>query len=119
VAEASSTPSPSSAPAVAAGPSESPAESDRLRVTLLEALRRHLVYPRLARQRGWEGTVLLAFELGDGGTISAIRVEQSSGHRVLDLAASKALGQVGRVAVPGVDKDRPLTLPVIFSLTGG
>ncbi len=48
-------------------------------------------YPRLARKRGWEGTVLLEVEVLSSGNVGVVRVAHSSGHKVLDRAAQKAV----------------------------
>lgn len=47
-------------------------------------------YPLLARQRGWEGTVILRLELLADGTVGEVEVAQSSGYPVLDTAAQEA-----------------------------
>jgi protein TonB len=44
-------------------------------------------YPRLAREQGWEGLVLLKVLVRADGAVGDIRVERGSGHRVLDDAA--------------------------------
>ena len=48
-------------------------------------------YPRLARMRGWEGVVQIRLVVGVDGSVVEARVEQSSGHRVLDDAALVAV----------------------------
>lgn len=47
-------------------------------------------YPRIARERGWEGTVILRIEVLPDGAVGAIEVAQSSSHRALDDAAVEA-----------------------------
>ncbi len=44
-------------------------------------------YPRLARQRGWEGIVRLEVFVDKDGIPSEVGIEQSSGHGILDKAA--------------------------------
>lgn len=48
-------------------------------------------YPRLSRQRGEEGRVIILVEVRSNGNIGQISVVQSSGHRRLDNAALKAV----------------------------
>jgi protein TonB len=48
-------------------------------------------YPRLARQRGWQGEVLLQVRVGSSGQVLAARVERSTGYPVLDRAALQAV----------------------------
>lgn len=45
-------------------------------------------YPRTARERGWEGTVLLHVEVLANGTAGSVITAQSSGYRVLDESAA-------------------------------
>ena len=44
-------------------------------------------YPRLARLRGWEGLVLLRVFVKGDGLVKRVEVEESSGHRILDMEA--------------------------------
>lgn len=85
------------------------------------ALADHFRYPLLARRRGWEGKVLLAFRIEPDGLLGGVRVIRGSGHRLLDGAAMESLQKVKRVDVPpgmltgGLD----LELPVEYRLTEG
>lgn len=79
-------------------------------------------YPVLARRRGWEGEVVLAFRVDADGRIGNVRVANSSGFGLLDSAARDALLRVAAVALadgrrPGTALD--LTLPVIYRLSEG
>lgn len=89
----------------------------RLRVTLQQALARHFSYPLLARRRGWQGEVVLAFRLQSDGRIIDARVARSSGYGVLDRAALDALGKVGRIP-QGAEYGLAMQLPVIYRLEG-
>jgi len=57
----------------------------RTRVRYLEPARP--AYPRHAREMGWEGTVVLRMEIRADGTVAEVKVQRTSGHRVLDQAA--------------------------------
>ncbi len=48
-------------------------------------------YPVLARRRGYEGSVVLAFEILPDGTCDGVRVAEPSGYEVLDQAAVRAV----------------------------
>ncbi len=48
-------------------------------------------YPRVARRRGVSGTVLLAAHITPEGRADQVRVQQTSGHEVLDAAALNAV----------------------------
>lgn len=45
------------------------------------------IYPRIARLRGYEGTVMLDVLVGSDGRVSERRIIESSGHGILDEAA--------------------------------
>ena len=47
-------------------------------------------YPLAAQRRGLEGRVLLAIFVDADGSVRDVRVQESSGHSVLDAAAAKA-----------------------------
>ncbi len=49
------------------------------------------VYPRTARERGYEGDVLIAAEVRADGRIGAVRINRSSGYASLDDSALEAV----------------------------
>ncbi|MBN4077886.1 TonB family protein [Nitrospina gracilis] len=49
------------------------------------------IYPPLARERKQQGKVFLSFKLDKEGEILELSVENSSGHKILDQAAIKAI----------------------------
>jgi len=82
-------------------------------------LSRYLVYPPLARSRGWEGTVLLGLRMESDGHLEKIRIERGSGYAVLDDSALNSLKRLGnlveaRVWLEGHSLD--MQIPVIFKL---
>jgi len=50
-------------------------------------------YPKLARKRGWQGTVRLNVRVEKDGTPGQVGIKESSGHRVLDNVALKTVKQ--------------------------
>lgn len=80
-------------------------------------LGRHFSYPMLARKRGWQGEVLLAFQLAADGRIHDARIARSSGHGVLDRAALKALDKVTPLE-HHAPASLTLQIPVIYRLEG-
>lgn len=82
-------------------------------------LARHFHYPRIARQRGWEGEVILGFVLNPDGRIDTIKITKSSGFYLLDQAACKSLQQVRQLQLADLQPGsaRHLQLPVIYRLT--
>lgn len=93
-------------------------QRDSLMQLLTEALAQQFRYPPLARKRGWQGEVLLAFTLDTRGTIIDARIARSSGYGALDNAA---IASLTRVASIEAGPSRPLSfeLPVIYRLHGG
>lgn len=78
-----------------------------------------LVYPPLARRRGWEGTVLLGLRVKRNGYLDGIHIEHSSGYTVLDHSALNSLIRLGHLAeassyLNGHGMD--MQLPVIYQL---
>ena len=75
-------------------------------------------YPAKARRRGWQGRVLLEVRVTATGVVAGLKVEQSSGHPILDQAALKAVRDWR--FVPALAVGRPVadivTVPVHFQL---
>ncbi len=76
-------------------------------------------YPALAQRRGWQGTVILTVRVLEDGTTDNVRLYESSGHKLLDRAARKAV-QKWRF-LPGTKNGVPvpmeILIPVLFLLT--
>lgn len=49
------------------------------------------VYPVLAREKGWEGIVILKVSVHPNGGAGQVMIDQSSGHTILDEAAVSAV----------------------------
>ena len=82
-------------------------------------LSRYLVYPPLARRRGWEGTVLLGMRVESDGHLHQLRINRSSGYTVLDHSALNSLNRVGRLAEATAwlkGRELDMQLPVIYRL---
>ncbi|RMH36772.1 MAG: energy transducer TonB [Nitrospirae bacterium] len=50
-------------------------------------------YPQIAKEKGWEGTVILRVTIGPNGKAEDIQIRKSSGYAVLDEAAVNAVKQ--------------------------
>lgn len=76
-------------------------------------------YPASARRRGLEGTATLSLDIAADGTVTAVRLEESSGHKLLDDAATDAAWTW--TFLPALQEGRPqpsnVTMPVTFRLT--
>jgi len=77
------------------------------------------VYPSLAIRRNYEGTVTLLVEVLADGSVREIEIFESSGHKMLDRSALKAVRK-WRFR-PGTKGGKPVTMkvkvPVVFRLT--
>ena len=51
----------------------------------------HPPYPLIARKKGWEGKLLLNVKINADGTVKDIKIEQSSGYKILDDISKKTL----------------------------
>lgn len=103
---------------------ENMAESAKLepqRISITQQLKRALAnqfhYPLLARKRGWNGTVFLAFSINTYGGIINARIEQGSGHALLDRAALNSLNKVNAVDAKPT-QELSFEIPIIYALNG-
>lgn len=76
-------------------------------------------YPYRARQRGWEGTVLLRAFISKEGLPEQLEIKQSSGHSVLDNAALEAvrLWQFKPASVGELSFSAWIDIPIRFVLS--
>jgi len=68
--------------------------SKHISAALKNRLARYFEYPWLARQRGWQGQVLLSLHVASNGDLSNWKVVQTSGYRTLDQSALKAARRI-------------------------
>ncbi|MGB5833159.1 MAG: energy transducer TonB, partial [Thiohalocapsa sp.] len=83
------------------------------------AIARKRRYPQNARRRGEAGTAVVSFVVERGGTITDIRLAQSSGSTRLDAAALNTLKRLGRFKpIPqAIGRNRwPMRVPIRFAL---
>lgn len=74
-------------------------------------------YPRLARERKWEGATQVSVEFDMSGKLKRVSVAGSSGHAVLDQRAIEMVQEV----LPPVPRDLRgknfvVRLPIVFKL---
>jgi TonB family protein len=74
------------------------------------------IYPKRAKQQGWEGIVVLSFSVDANGNVFNIQVVRSSGYADLDNAAIQALQQWKFAPKPGKPEEKG-RLTVRFVLT--
>lgn len=98
---------------------ESKSASAHIRGKLRTNLARYFSYPAIARRRGWQGHVQIGFRLQPDGKLTDIYIARSSGYRLLDKSAIKALRQVEPLAEAATllkGKSIDMELPVIYKL---
>lgn len=89
------------------------------KTTLGRWLAQYKTYPKKARRRNQEGTVILQFTLNKEGIVTAHIIQKSSGHKSLDKETAKMLERAQPLPkIPselGVNS-LTLTLPIQFAL---
>ncbi len=91
----------------------------QIKARLNTDLARYFDYPYIARLRGWEGTVLLAFDIEANGRLQDIRIARSSGYAILDNSALSALRKVERLTETTAwlqKRELNMQIPVIYRL---
>ncbi len=84
---------------------------------LARELAKHQQYPRIARQRNYQGTALLEFKLDNNGNVLTARVKTSSGYESLDNQALEMLRKSTPFPPPPAALiKRTITIPVYFEL---
>jgi protein TonB len=114
-AETSVSASPAALPANTAGNAALAADYARRNYTYIQRrIRDRLVYPSPARRAGIQGTTELAFTIHEDGHISAVTIQKSSGHPILDEAAIETI----HAAAPFPRPPAParLAIPIAFRL---
>ncbi len=89
------------------------------RLNLAREARRFKRYPPLARQRGWEGVVVVLVSTVANGLLPQVSLSQSSGFELLDQEALELVSQAAHTAtVPESLRNRQfgLTLPIHYRL---
>lgn len=72
-------------------------------------------YPRRARSMEYEGTVAVSFTIGPDGSVTQIKITQSSGIHTLDRAARTTIKRC-KFPCPPHKKAYPVSFPIIYIL---
>jgi TonB family protein len=92
---------------IVSGNSSSPLKAIRA------AIEKAKSYPLLARKKRIEGTTITVFTINNKGFPEDIKIKQSSGYEILDLAAIKIITK----AAPFPEVNGEIIVPIIFKLT--
>jgi len=78
-------------------------------------IRSSVQYPDRAKKRSLQGRVIISVTIGADGDITALKITQSSGHRILDRSVVKAVKESAPFSSP---PDGPVTVivPIQFRL---
>lgn len=94
----------------------------RLQSSLHHRFNARFDYPLIARIKGWQGQVTLGLRVEPDGTLTHLRVINTSGYAILDQASLRTLKGIARVP-PAADwlggRHVDLELPVEYRLTEG
>lgn len=102
-----------------------PASSNAIRAKLLTQIKtkftKHFDYPSIAQRKGWQGKVLLAFNINNKGNISEIHIKDSSGYAILDQAAHHSLSKIKKITINDwpFNMKQTFKLPIIYKLYEG
>ena len=80
-----------------------------------DAIQSAIAYPATARRMGWEGKVVVAFQLLSDGSVRDVRVVQGSGHAALDRGAIDAVRNAS--PFPRSPVEAEVITPVVYRLT--
>jgi len=80
-----------------------------------DAIQHAIAYPATARRMGWEGKVVVAFQLLSDGSVRDVRVVEGSGHAALDRGAIDAVRNAS--PFPRSPVEAEVITPVVYRLT--
>ncbi len=77
-----------------------------------------IIYPRWAVRQGWEGQINIAIEIMPNGSVGRTKIMQSTGYRMLDDAAHKAVKSwhFHPATENGVAVVTCIQIPILFEL---
>ena len=80
-----------------------------------DSIQRAIAYPAAARRMGWEGKVVVAFQLLSDGSVRDVRIVQGSGHAALDRGAIDAVRNAS--PFPRSPVEAEVITPIVYRLT--
>lgn len=79
-----------------------------------ELIMKNLLYPAIAREKGWTGQTRVAFVVCENGCVADIRVVTSSGYRMLDKNVIETIKRASPFPAPPVRAE--IVLPITYEL---
>ena len=79
-------------------------------------VREDVDYPRIARQKGWEGTTQVRLQFGADGKVKSFTVGGSSGYEMLDEKAIEIIKRIQLPPIPDALRSQEFTVqvPIVF-----
>lgn len=79
-----------------------------------ELIMKNLLYPAIAREKGWTGQTRISFVVCEDGCVADIRVVTSSGYRMLDKNVIETIKRASPFPPPPVRAE--IVLPITYTL---
>ena len=79
-----------------------------------DMVQRNITYPQVARQMGWEGKVIVSFDIASDGMAKNIRVINSSGKGVFDRNSVETIKNISPFPKPPVEAQ--IIIPIQYRL---
>ena len=79
-----------------------------------DLIQKKIVYPRIARQMGWEGKVKVVFTISSDGRVKDIKIAQTSGIEILDRNALTTVKKASPFPKPPAEAQ--LIIPIVYRL---
>ena len=73
-----------------------------------------IIYPLIARKKGWQGTVLVSFVVSEDGMVKDVQIKESSGFSLLDQSAVNTIKKAAPFPPPPARAE--LIVPINYSL---
>ena len=79
-----------------------------------DLIQKSIIYPKLARAKGWEGNVLVSFMVCENGLVENITIKESSGFALLDQNVTNTIKKLAPFPIPPVKAE--LIMPIAYRL---
>jgi len=79
-----------------------------------ELIMKNLLYPAIAREKGWTGQTRISFVVCENGCVADIRIVTSSGYRMLDKNVIETIKRASPFPPPPVRAE--IVLPITYEL---